>query len=157
MLHGIVKTLESSFLYRRGLVEIALQCCILSSSSKLTNLFFASMFLTNLTYQSSMNGTLMESYLNIVTNLWYFSFSFFFTNLYGKGDGVLDMGTTFPVTTTSLSVSFLDTSLISTNHFLTNINFHPNNIGGPMVWVPSRVVTVIQCPLFFGLSKVFRI
>lgn len=60
--------------------------------------------LINLTYKgicskASTNGTFMVICFNLVTHLWNFPFSVFFTNLYGKEGVALGMETIFPVST----------------------------------------------------------
>ena len=45
---GIVNAPESSFFCKRDLVAIALQCCILSSSTKVTYLLFATRSFINM-------------------------------------------------------------------------------------------------------------
>lgn len=75
--------------------------------------------------QSSINGTLTESYFNIVVNLRYFPSSFFLiTNLYENGGGGLGMGTTFWVTSSSFFVALLDTreTSISSSSLSTTIS-----------------------------------
>ena len=132
IVHGIVKVPGSSFFCIKDLVAIVLQCCNLSSSLKVTTLFFVTMSFMNFAYldifsKASIKGTLMGSYFNILISLRYLTSSVFFTIICGNNSGGLGIGTTFYVFYASFSITILDfpTNLCHLN-ILFSININPS-------------------------------
>lgn len=103
-------------------------------------------------FQASISGTLMERCFNILINRWYLPSSMLLTNIYRNAGGGLGMGTTF----WDSSVSFVVACRNSPHSFGTLSSsiissYRTNDICGLMIFLPPRIVIVMQCPSFFGL------
>jgi len=111
----------------------------------------------------------MESFFNILINLWYFPSSVFCTNLYGNGGGGPGMGTTFWVISISFSVALSDSPVtsISSSSLVSSSDHCRHCLKNPRLiipcisilfivaflnrwwWIPSQIIHIID---LFGTS-----